>query len=174
MQKKVLIPLICLAVVILCVLLGFANLHELREARFQVNGRVVDKATGKPLEGVDALLLLEEWPIHDKEELKQRFERNRLRWTTEEGKRSAGISRADGSYTARVSRKYGVKYFSVFGLGKPKGHPFKKAWLIYEKSGYQLHVFPVEAGDWQWAGWDWEKGQDRVPDVYLSPRKHGG
>ncbi|MEW5722569.1 MAG: hypothetical protein AB1896_05655 [Thermodesulfobacteriota bacterium] len=152
------------------------TIQELRMASFQARGRVFDETTREPVGEMVVLLLLSQGRVADRAGLDRRLEEARImaEWDRESGADIenpgwAGFTGPDGTYVARAKQMYEVRYFSLLGLGRPKGHPFTRAWLVFDKPGFQRRILEVDLAGWEQAGWNWEKGLNQAPDAYLQP-----
>ena len=134
-------------IAIAIVFFGSATVHEDARVEYAVKGRVLDKGTGKPVEGAEVLLFLSEPPSADSPEAAKLFEKNKLNWKygTEPGERT-GITDKAGYYRVEGGRAYFVKYRSLFGI-KRKFSPFDSAWVVIRAEGYAPGKFRLETKD---------------------------
>lgn len=152
---------------LLVLFLGTATVHEDGLVKFRVKGTVFAEDTSLPLGGVEVLLLLDEQAANDKEEINRLYELYSPMWHESiDESEWIGKSRNDGEYVAEGGRRYSRKYTSVFGLGKPKGQPFREAWLVFHKKGYELKVIEVKTTGWKHADISAETF-NAAEDVYL-------
>jgi hypothetical protein len=156
---------------VLVVWLGTAKVDELGEARFLGAGRVADPE-GNPLAGIQVALTLREPDPADPDRIHDLFLRGRLLWSETIG-RAPWISDAQGRFRVRERARYGLRYHSFLGLWPQGGNPFKQGWLVLRGPRGALRVVELDLSRWSFAGWDYEKPAQPIPEVRLESGRAG-
>jgi len=155
LKKKTLkftIFLISAAIITAIAALTSATFQEDALAKYAIEGRVLDKKTGLPLENAEVLLILHEPPPAAGPEMEKLFEKNELNWKYGiEADERNGISDEDGYYRAKGARMYSVKYRSLFGIRK-EFKPFDRAWAVFRKEGYEIETMEIKTNQMKKAG----------------------
>ncbi|MBD3380152.1 MAG: hypothetical protein GF408_06800 [Candidatus Omnitrophica bacterium] len=141
-----------IALVIVLVVVVIFGLNDVREEgviQYRVSGRVLEEGTERPLEGVEVMVLLDKWPTEDPKRLERLFDAYSARWNGKFPGRRMGLSGEKGKYVSAGSRKYQRRYKTLFGMQRTFKRPFNKAWVVYQKPGYETVVKEFSTKGWE-------------------------
>jgi len=154
---------------------GLIEFNEAMEIRYQAVGIVTD-GNGKPIEGVDAILVLTPPPVAGVE-LDTLFRKDAVT----NGRLSPdghiklpvgpviGLSGDKGGFIVRTTGRYGADHAIRMGLDSSGKPPFEIAWLVLRKEGFQDSTMTVSLLGWREAPKDWGRFANRLPRIQLTP-----
>jgi hypothetical protein len=155
-------------------ILGLIWLNNAMEIRYQAIGVVTDN-NNTPIEGVEAILLLAPPPptgAKRDELFSNKFLIPGSKSPDKTSKTSGpiiGISDSNGNFLVRSAGRLGPAHAIRLGLDSSGKPPFKMAWLVLRKQGYQDTTMAVSTFGWVTAPQDWGKIANQLPRIRLTP-----
>lgn len=151
------------------IVFGLLWVNERMDVRYQAVGMVSD-ATGQPLQGVEAVLLLAP-PASAGIGMNAVFRKNR---PPQEGVGefkgavgpTIGLSDHKGLFVVRATGRIGLSRTVRFGLDSDRP-VFEVAWLLLRKKGYASLTRTVSILGWRTAPKGWGKHANRLPVIVM-------